>query len=108
MTRVTYDMQKLGEAVSIMALGSGPLKARLRDTIIPLLTLRTSGIHNKKRVGELDSICERLMGGALDDLSENEALELARHIVQLESSNWHDVVWELEDQLRERSQEGPR
>lgn len=101
---VTYDMQKLGEAVSILALGSGPLKERLKETIIPLGTLHMGGLHNRKRADEFDGIYERLTGNrSIQSLSDDEARELARDIVDLNSGIWYDAVWELEDQLRERS-----
>lgn len=100
MTAVTYDMQKLDEAVGTLT-GHGTLQERLRDALIPLSVLHMGGgMHNKKRAGQLDEIYTRLSGGKVLDLSDDEAREIARKIVELHSGNWHDAVWALEDEMR--------
>jgi hypothetical protein len=101
-TYVTYDMQKLNEAVHVLAVGDDPLKERLCHAIIPLLTLHGGGgMHNMKRADALANICDRLTGGNLDKLSADEMRKLASDIVDLENGNWHDAVWGLEDRLSE-------
>jgi hypothetical protein len=97
---VTYDMQKLGEAVSILATGTISLQERLSDTIIPLFTLNRGGegMHNKKRAGTLVEICAKLTDMKDNPLNDDDARTLARAIVELQSGNWHDAVWALEDQ----------
>jgi hypothetical protein len=99
-TAVTYDMQKLHEAVSSLATGNESLQERLRHAMIPLLTLHHGGgMKNKKRAPELAAIIERLSDGNLERLDNEQARELASKIVSLENSNWHDAVWALEDSM---------
>ncbi len=100
MTAVTYDMQKLDEAVSTLA-GHGTLQERLHDALIPLSVLHMGGgMHNKKRAGQLDEIHARLTAGKVRDLSDDEAREIAKNITELHSGNWHDAVWALEDEAK--------
>lgn len=97
MTAVTYDMQKLDEAVSILT-GHGALQDRLQDALIPLSVLHMGGgMRNTKRAGQLDEIYSRLTTTKASDLSDDEAREIARKIVELHTGNWHDAVWALED-----------
>jgi hypothetical protein len=96
---ITYDMQKLDEAVSILATGTESLQDRLRDSIIPLLILRANGdgMHNKKRAGTLDEICAKLSDMNDNPLNDDDARALAQAIVDLQNLNWHDAVWALEE-----------
>ena len=102
MAAVTYDMQKLGEAVGILATGTNRLHERLSDTIIPLYTLRANGdgMHNKERAGTLDEICAALSHMRDDPLNDDDARALASKIVDLNSGIWYDAVWALEDEMR--------
>jgi hypothetical protein len=99
MTAVTYDMQKLDEAVGTLA-GHGTLRDRLQDALIPLGVLHMGGMLNKKRAAQLDEIHRRLTAGKISDLSDDDAREIARKIVELHSGNWHDAVWALEDEAK--------
>lgn len=103
-TRVTYDMQKFDEAVAAIALGTGTIQERLRDALGPLRTLQSGGgLHNKKLSAELDRI---LLGATYDNttrLSDDDARALARAILELQSTNWHDAVYALEDQIAGRA-----
>jgi hypothetical protein len=103
-SQITYDMQKFGEAVSALAVGTGTIQERLRDALIPLMVLRSGGgLHNKALSAELDRI---LLGTTYDNvtrLSDDDAQALARSIVDLQSKNWHDAVWALEDQISGRA-----
>ena len=53
---VTYDMQKLDEAVSALAVGTGSIQERLRCAMLPLLVLQTGGLANEKMSAELKSL----------------------------------------------------
>jgi len=100
MTAVTYDMQKLDEAVSILA-GHGTLQQRLQDALIPLSVLHMGGgMRNTKRASQLDEIHSRLTKERVSDLSDDQARDIAKKIVELHSGNWHDAVWGLEDEVR--------
>lgn len=100
-TAVTYDMQKLHEAVSTLATSNDPIQQRLRHAMIPLLTLHHGGgMKNKKRAPQLAEIMKRLTEGKLDQFDDEEARQVATMIVSLENSNWHDAVWALEDSIR--------
>jgi hypothetical protein len=94
---VTYDMQKLDEAVGTLT-GHGTLQDRLQDALIPLGVLRMGGMHNSKRAGQLEAIYSRLTQGKICDLSDDEAREISKQIVELHTGNWHDAVWALEDE----------
>lgn len=100
MGAVTYDMQKLDEAVSILA-GHGTLHDRLQHALMPLSVLHIGGgMRNTKRAAQLDDIHSRLTKGKVRDLSDDEAREIAKKIVDLHNGNWHDAVWALEDEAR--------
>lgn len=102
---ISYDMQKLDEAVTALA-GHGRLQSRLEFARIPLAGLNAaSGLNNKKRTAEFEQILE-----ALDDagnLDDEAARQLARAIVDLQNGNWHDAVYQLEDEV-ERLKEKAR
>lgn len=103
-TRVTYDMQKLDEAVSALAAGTDRIQERLRAALIPMLVLKSGGgMHNVKRSGELNRILDGLSHESIGAMTDEQAREKARAIVNLQSGNWHDAVWALEDEFNERS-----
>jgi hypothetical protein len=97
MTAITYDMQKLDEAVGVLATGAGSLQERLSDAFVPLWTLHSGGgMHNAKRAPELARICEALAETPRDSMDGEAARSLASAIAELQSGNWHDAVWALE------------
>ena len=96
MTAITYDMQKLDEAVSALA-GPGALLERLQDTIIPLGTLHMAGLKNENRAAEFESIYVRLTDETLRRSTADELAKLSYDIVALQTGNWYDTVWALED-----------
>lgn len=99
MTAVTYDMQKLDEALSSLA-GHGSLQQRLQNALLPLTVLQAGGgMQNTKRAGQLDEVIARLSTKFVNTLSDDEAWSIAQQIVELQSGNWHDAVWALEDRL---------
>lgn len=98
-TGVTYDMQKLDEAVSSLA-GHGSLQERLSNAMIPLLVLSTGGgMKNSKRASELEAILALPGGLRASQLDDEAAQEMARAIVDLLNGNWHDTVYALEDEV---------
>lgn len=104
MSAVTYDMQKLDEAVSALSVGTKTLQERLRDAIIPLTILKSGeGLHNKSLSAELDRILLGVADENMTELSDDQARSWARSIVELQSKNWHDAVWKLEDQINSRN-----
>ena len=100
-TAVTYDMQKLGEAVGILAHGNERLQVRLKDAIVPLWTLANGGgMKDKPKQPRLEAILDALMDGKVENLSDDAARELAGEITSLHSAVWHDAVWALEDSVK--------
>ena len=98
MPAITYDMQKLDEAISVLATGSGSLQQRLSDAYLPLLSLHGGGgMQNTQRASELAQICEALSVAQRDGIDPETARALASAIAELQSGNWHDAVWALED-----------
>lgn len=96
MTAVTYDLQKLDEAVAILASGAGGVQERLSFAALPLNVLNMgTGMTNAELQPRLAEICERLSG--VKRLDNDDAMQLASDIAGLQSSAWHAVVWALED-----------
>jgi hypothetical protein len=97
MTAVTYDMQKLDEAVASLA-GLGTLQTRLQNALLPLTVLQSGGgMQNTKRANQLHVIVASLTSVPINTLSDDEAWSIAQKIAELQSANWHDAVWALEE-----------
>ena len=96
---ITYDMQKLDEAVSCLA-GSGTLQERLSNAMIPLLTLSAGGMHNKSRQKEFERILQMPDDRGAIAMGDEAAREMAHAIVNLQNGNWHDTVFALEDEIK--------
>ena len=98
MIAMNYDMQMLDKAISALATGSGSLQQRLTNAYLPLITLHGGGgMHNKERASELARICEALSVAQRDGIDPEAAQSLASAIAELQSGNWHDAVWALQD-----------
>lgn len=96
---ITYDMQKLDEAVTALA-GHGRLQDRLGNAVMPLLVLSGGGgMKNLERAEELERILEPAKHGLVHELDDEAAREMAMAIVSLQNGNWHDAVFALEDEL---------
>lgn len=98
-TAITYDMQKLDEAVSALSLAPGSIQERLRAAIGPLRQLKNTGLHRAALSAELDRI---LLGTSYENMSkltDEHATAWALAIVELQSKNWHDTVWDIEQRI---------
>lgn len=111
MSIISYEIQKLGEAVSVLASRDGSMQKRLEGALVPLLVLQTfKRVSGEARSAELDRVCSSLANGNAVGLSNEDASRIATAIADLHSSLWYAAAWELEDQidlLRAESNFGP-
>jgi len=107
----SYEREKLASAVSALASGA-PIQKRLEYAWMAMHTLKNHGFTNPERQAEYESIYDRLTADKSDpqrghvptttaQLSDEEAQEIARDIVDLNTSLNRNRIWALEDEIRQ-------
>lgn len=105
-----YEREKLGNAVDALAASAAPIQKRLHYAWEAMHTLIGHGLSDPERAAEFAAINERLTADKSDDhagyvattcskLSDDEAVELAQAIADLNARLNLNRIWQLEDQL---------
>lgn len=105
-----YEREKLGAAVDSLAASAAPIQKRLEYAWTAMHTLIAHGLSDPERAAEFAAINERLTADKSDEhagyvattcskLSDDEAVEIAQQIVELNSRLNYNRIWSLEDQL---------
>lgn len=106
----SYEREKLGNAVDALAASAAPVQKRLYYAWLSMHALAMHGFTNPERQAEFDSIVERLTADKSDKeagyvettvnaLSDDEAVQIARAIVDLNDQLISDRIWQLEDEV---------
>ena len=111
-----YEREKLANAVHALA-SAAPIQKRLEYAWLAMHTLKNHGFTDANRRDEFESIYERLtvnkseaeegwLGATCERLTEDQAEEIARDIVNLNTAlNWNRV-YALEDEIRDLKKRG--
>lgn len=105
-----YEREKLGNAVHSLAASAEPIQKRLEYAFLSMHTLMAHGFVDPNRAADYDEIIKRLttdkagneqaiVPDVCQQLSDNEAEEIARLIVDLNTRLHHDRIYGLEDAL---------
>lgn len=106
----SYEREKLGNAVDALAASAAPIQKRLYYAWLAMHSLTMHGLSNRERQNEFNAIVERLSADKSDEtegyvpatlakLSDDEAVELAQAIVDLNGQLNSDRIWSLEDEI---------
>lgn len=106
----TYEREKLGNAVRVLATSTAPIQKRLEHAWTAMHTLIAHGFVDKDRAAEFAEINARLTADKSDEdaghvpttcarLSDDEAREIADAIVDLDARLNQARIWQLENEL---------
>lgn len=105
-----YELEKLGNAVDALALSAASIQSRLKCAWTTMYTLIDHGFTNPERSAEFADINKKLTADSSNDqvgcpqtaclnLSDDEAVEIAQAIVDLNARLIYDRIWLLEDEI---------
>jgi len=105
-----YEREKLGNAVDALAASAAPIQKRLHYAWEAMHTLIAHGLTDPERAAEFNAINDRLTADKSDEhagyvattcskLPDNEAVDIAQAIVDLNARLNHHRIWQLEDQI---------
>ena len=106
-----YEREKLGNAIRVLSASAEPIQKRLEYAWLAMHTLTMQPLVDPERNKALQSIHERLTADKSDSraghvatttarLSDDDALAIARDIVDLYSGICHARIYKLEDELQ--------
>lgn len=105
-----YEREKLGNAVNALAASAAPIQKRLEYAWSAMHTLIGHGLTDPERQAEFDEINQKLTADKSDQnagyvpttcskLSDDDAVEIAQAIVELNASLNMNRIWALEDDI---------
>ena len=105
-----YEREKLGNAVDALAASAAPIQKRLYYAWDAMHTMLAHGFTSPKRQAEYEAIYERLTADKSDEhagyapktcagLTDDEAVEIAQAIVDLNTRLHHNRIYQLEDEI---------
>lgn len=105
-----YEREKLGNAVDALAASAAPIQKRLEYAWFAMHTLIAHGFTDPERQQEFKEINDRLTADRSDAhaghavttcsrLSDDDAVEIAQAIVDLNARLNMNRIWALEDSL---------
>jgi hypothetical protein len=107
-----YEREKLGNAVDALAASAAPIQKRLEYAFTSMHTMMAHGFTDPEREAEFAEIIKRLTADKSDEeagfvpttcakMSDDEAVEIAQLIVDLNTRLHHNRIYALEDQIRD-------
>lgn len=107
-----YEREKLGNAVDALAASAAPIQKRLEYAWTAMHTMISHGFTDPEREAEFADINARLTADKSDEhkgyvpttcarLSDDEAVEIAQAIVDLNTRLHHNRIYALEDEIRD-------
>lgn len=107
-----YEREKLGNAVYALAVSAEPIQKRLEYAFTAMHTMINHGFTDPEREAEFAEIIDRLTADKSDEdegyvpttcarLSDEEAGEIARAIVDLNTRLHHNRIYALDDEIRD-------
>lgn len=105
-----YEREKLGNAVDALAASAAPIQKRLEYAFTAFHTLMAHGFTDSERAAEFKVITDRLTADKSDNeaghvptttarLTDDEAVEIAQLIVDLNARLNMNRIWHLQDEL---------
>lgn len=105
-----YEREKLGKAVDALAASAAPIQKRLQYAWEAMHTLIAHGFTDPERAAEFNVINNRLTSDKSDEragyvpttcakLSDDDAVDIARSIVDLHERLNYNRIWQLEDEI---------
>ena len=105
-----YELEKLGNAVDALAVSAASIQSRLECAWTAMYTLIDHRFTDPERSAEFADINKKLAADSSNDrvgyaqitclnLSDDEAVEIAQAIVDLNARLIYDRIWLLEDEI---------